>query len=173
MFARVPAPLEGAGQGGGSIQSRASSFVAQCPKDAFKDHIGASQDVAAPETQDAVAARFQPRGSRRVVVLLKRVLTTIDLDDEPALGAKEVDDIAADRSLTPKAIAIERASPQSRPQPDLSVAWALPERSCPFGMHRGRSLKVSRRLTPYPPPCPAPSRGAGTRTNTRSLLGDA
>jgi hypothetical protein len=47
--------------------------------------------------------------------ILFAVLSAIDLDDEPCLGAEEIDDVGSKRVLTPEAKSFELFTAQPRP----------------------------------------------------------
>jgi hypothetical protein len=66
-----------------------------------------------------------PRASARLTVI--GMLSAVDLDDELRLGAKEIDNVASERMLAAEAETFELFSPQTRPQPDLSIRRREPQ----------------------------------------------
>jgi hypothetical protein len=77
--------------------------------------FGIFEHVIVPESNDTIAARFEPAGSLVIPLLVRRVLATIDLDDELRGGAEEIDNVGADRLLSSKTKAIELSASQPHP----------------------------------------------------------
>jgi len=65
----------------------------------FKYSLCFSQYLMVPETQYTIASTFQIMLTLLVVLRLSLMLTTVQLDDQPAFGADEVDDIRANGFL--------------------------------------------------------------------------
>jgi hypothetical protein len=54
------------------------------------------------------------------------VLATIDFDDEAVLDRREIGDVRANRSLTPKLVARQSPIPQRHPQPMFGIGGVVP-----------------------------------------------
>jgi len=66
---------------------------------ALEHTVGIRERFIVPETKHAVAEALQARGTLRIVVSARRMLPTVELDDQLPLPAAEVDDVGADRDL--------------------------------------------------------------------------
>src|SRR5208282_1949655 len=84
-----------------------------------------------------------------------RVRGAVDLDDRSRLEAGEVGDEAAEDNLGSEPETRDLLAPEALPEAALGARRIAPERS------GARRQKVGHGATP--PPCPAPTRGAGTR----------
>ena len=82
---------------------RGSQF--QRRSDCLDYAFGIGKHLVAPESDDYIALFLEPGCPSTIVVLLKRVLAAVDLDDEAAIGGEEIHDIGAERTcrrnLTP------------------------------------------------------------------------
>jgi hypothetical protein len=61
------------------------------------------QNLLVPEAHNAAPMAGDLLGSRQIGLLLRRVLTAIDLNREPGRGTGEINDVPADRMLPAKA----------------------------------------------------------------------
>jgi hypothetical protein len=76
---------------------------AQSLHNGFDDGAGIAQDIVVPESDHPPPLAFQPRCSSRIGRTV-RMLTPIDFDHQPVLGAGEIDDVGADRLLPTKTV---------------------------------------------------------------------
>ncbi len=89
--------------------------LAKYGEDGFDDTVGISKDVAIPESDDLVPLTFKPCRAFCIAPNLPCVLAAIDLDDEFALGANEIDDVPSDGRLAAKEMPVELPAAQARP----------------------------------------------------------
>jgi hypothetical protein len=148
-----PSPLEGEG-GGGGIQPRA-----QLPPNILDDPIRLAQHIAVAITQHAVAFALQPVRARFLIGGVDIVVRAVDLDDQVRRQAREVDDIAADRNLSAKAVTGDLLAPQARPQPALGVGHVDAETARDYGRH------FSRCSIPPSPSLPLKGGGGGVTSS--------
>jgi len=80
-----------------------------------EDRLLLFEDIIVPETQDAEAHRLDRFCSRRVLRQPSRMLAPIQLDDQPAFEAGEIDDMAANGMLAPELAAHQAAIAQVMP----------------------------------------------------------
>src|SRR5207237_9404008 len=66
--------------------------------------LGVRQDVVVPEPEHPPALAFEPSGAAAIRVVVG-MLTAVCLDDHAMSGAREIDDVVADRVLRAKPIA--------------------------------------------------------------------
>ena len=80
----LPSPARGRGAGGEGSQAYSLQHA-----------IELLHDFVVPESQNAVTSLTQPGIALVVMFGLRRVLSAVHLDDEPALVTDEIDDVAA------------------------------------------------------------------------------
>ena len=97
------------------------------PANVFEDAIDIAHDVTVPVPNDPIAVRFEEAGALSVRLDLRRVLTAIQLDDQPRRVTDEVRDGAADHDLGVEAPSVELAPTQAGPQPGLRIRLPLPQ----------------------------------------------
>ena len=108
--------------GEGAERSEAGEGLgAERRKNRFEHAFGVGENVVVPEANDAPAVSGEPLGALLITGDVLTVLAAICFNDEPLLGASEVDDKGADRVLPPEAIAGESSRTQVSPQTDLGV----------------------------------------------------
>ena len=83
--------------------------------DRGKDVVGPSEHVIIPESHHSISATLEPFSACGVTFVIVAMLPAIHLDDEPRLGAKEIDNVRADGLLTTKAEPVDFLSAQTRP----------------------------------------------------------
>jgi hypothetical protein len=88
-----------------------------------------------PEAQDGKALDFEPVGAPSIVLSLVSVLATVDLDDQLALQADEVDDEWTQRLLATELVAQHLAPAQPGPQGPLGVGHVLAQLPGAFSVH--------------------------------------
>jgi len=122
------------------------------------------QDLVVPKPQNAIALALQELGSRGFPVRRTIVSATIHFDDQPGLVADKISNVAADRHLAAKPVALHLARAQYLPDPPLGLGHVVPQstsaRMCAVDrmlLHFWIGLAAAR-ITPSQPP---PSRGRG------------
>jgi hypothetical protein len=73
--------------------------VATMVSDHFKYAINISENIIVPESQDAVAVRFQCLGSLRICRCGRSMLATVNLDNKARAVTCEIDDVLLDPDL--------------------------------------------------------------------------
>jgi hypothetical protein len=73
--------------------------VAHGTLDHFKHTIDIAKHVVVPESQYAVAVRLESLSALGIRNCRRRVLTAVDLHDEPRTVTREVDDVLLDPNL--------------------------------------------------------------------------
>jgi hypothetical protein len=98
-------------------RGRGWGAVAESGRNHFHYPLDIPEHVVVPETQHAIAARFEVRGSSRIGIDASRfiVLSTIDLDHKPRPMAAEVSEVWSDRRLSPEMRAIHGEMAQMQP----------------------------------------------------------
>ena len=125
-WASFPAPLEGAGEGGGDGQSVV---------DSLQDFLGLSEHLVIPEPDDPIASLLEPLATLPVLCGLLQVLRAVQLHDQLSLQADEVYDVGAQRML-PAELAVEQLTPsQACPQGPLGIGHVLAQLLCFFSAH--------------------------------------
>jgi hypothetical protein len=98
--------------------------------DTFKNTAKVLQHIAVPEAQDTKALATQPCIAFRVVRgFIRRVLPTIDLDDEPRFEANEIDNVRTNGKLASKRQALKTMGAQPLPNFCLRLRHVLPKRA--------------------------------------------
>ncbi len=87
--------------------------------DHAQNALGIDQHIAVPEPNHRVAGCFEMAGTG--AINLGVMLAAIDLDDQPAVEAHEVDDVTVDRLLPPEFQPEQAAVAQRAPQPALGI----------------------------------------------------
>src|SRR3982751_3396488 len=95
------------------------------PNDRFDHGFPVFRQMTIPEAQDAKVLALEKRGTLCVIARAIEMLAAIQLDDQSALQAGEVCDIAADRHLAPKASAWNLATPQLLPKHAFGIRHCL------------------------------------------------
>jgi hypothetical protein len=80
----------------------------------LKNAVHIFQTVMIPESQDAIVVLSQPSVANSILLVV-RMLATIDLDNESRFPADEIDDVGADRLLANELAAFDRSGTQSIP----------------------------------------------------------
>jgi hypothetical protein len=125
----------------------------ECVLDRLDDAIEIIADIRVPESEGTKSRSPQDRVAHRVMInltLVVRVLATIDLHDQPALEAYEVEIKAEQRRLTTKMEAI-----------DTHLSKLLPEARLLRGQGFSQLTGAFRRGSRLPHPgrfaaCPSP-----------------
>jgi hypothetical protein len=129
------------------------------------------QDLVVPEAKHFPALAFQI-SVPSLVGKAPGVLGTVSFDDQLGANAKKVDDVGADRNLSPKLDAIQATVAQKTPEPQFAVgrrsthrsgAGALVRRDACVSLHRssiGGATLIRRAFDP--PPSPRGRRGSCT-----------
>ena len=79
--------------------------------DAIQHTFEISQHLVVPEAEDAVALQTEERFASSIGFTSRRVMSTIELDDHPQLGAAEVDDVWSEWMLPAELCAFELTIP--------------------------------------------------------------
>ena len=118
----------------------------------LKDRVGLDEQFAVRDPQQVEPVLLQHRGPRRIAsqALIFVVLTTVQLDDEPALDAGEVGEERTDGVLPAELGAGEATVTELRPEEMLGVGGGGAEVASPCG-------------SPHPSPLPQAGEGGGRR----------
>jgi hypothetical protein len=87
----------------------------------FQHTLRFLQDVAIPETENAVSSTLQIEGSSPVVGQLIDVLSSIGFNDSFGFEACKIDDIPIDYHLAPEFETLQATRPQVFPQCSFSL----------------------------------------------------
>jgi hypothetical protein len=141
----IPSPSKGEGKGEG-----ASSTFSLCScQDGSQYGIGVPEDVVVPEPEDAVSGISQISRPLRIGCSIDHMLGVIKLDDKSRLQAHKINDIAANRMLTPELETTELARSDVLPDQALGICRTPPQTA------------GERRRRPRPHPHPLPLAGEG------------
>jgi hypothetical protein len=105
--------------------------VEPAPNQLF-DFLGVFTQFVIPEPHDAKAVGFQPSRTSRIILDLKRVLTTIKLKNQSSLETDEVSKKRPERYLAAKLEMREAAIAKLAPEQAFLVGRALAELSRAF-----------------------------------------
>ena len=105
---------------GGERSEPGEGLGAERRENRFEHAFGVGEDVVVPEANDTPALAGEPFGPPFIGNVLG-MLAAVRFDDEPVLGAGEVNDEGADRMLSSEAIAAEASCAQVSPETDLGV----------------------------------------------------
>jgi hypothetical protein len=92
--------------------------------DHIQHRICPEQHIVIPESQHTIPSFIQPKRATPVVLNLLHMLTTIQLDNQPALEATEVNNKTLDTMLPAKPIA-KLPTAKAIPKPDLRIGSIL------------------------------------------------
>ena len=95
-------------------------------EDGFEHVVSAQENIVVPEANHAPSDGSHVRRPITIVLGLPCVLSTVELDDQPAFSANEVGKIGADLILTPKLAAAQAAVAQVEPKPCFGIALISP-----------------------------------------------
>ena len=82
-------------------------------------------DFVIPESKHMVPARLQVIRAALVAFELLDVLSTIELDGQPAFHAREVHDVRSNRQLAPELVPGQPAEPQVLPQEPFAIGRSI------------------------------------------------
>lgn len=102
----------------------------QSPDDFSQDAVDISQHVVIPEAHDDIAARRQVRGTLLVSLISRRVLPSVELDNEPRRLTTKIDDVIPDRRLPTEFQSVQTPVTQTKPQDSFCVGLLTPQTSC-------------------------------------------
>ena len=102
-----------------SVKAAVQVGAVQGLENGFDDRLGAGENVAIPEAQDAQAACSQEGVAGGVVGSLRHVLMAVELDDQCGLEADEVADVGAERALAAELVAVQLAAAEVAPEQAL------------------------------------------------------
>ncbi len=85
------------------------------------------QNLVVPEAHHTIPAAFEERCPQRVVLDAVGMLAAVELNDQSTFKATEVDNIRADRKLTPELLTAESPIPQAMPEATFSVCEVSPQ----------------------------------------------
>jgi hypothetical protein len=133
--------------------------------------LAIAQHFIVPKAKHLPALAFQI-GVPRLVARALGVLETVSLDDQLSANAKNVDNVGADRNLSPELESAKATIAQKTPEAKLGVgrrsahrssAGALVRRDTRIGLHRssnGGAALIRR----FAPPSPRGRRGASPQS---------
>src|SRR5688500_9657932 len=93
--------------------------MAAFAQDRFQNRVRVIEDIAVAEPQYAILLRLKPPRSFVVVLRAQFVRSTVKLDDQLHLRAKEIREVRTDRHLTAELDAVELAVAETLPQDAL------------------------------------------------------
>jgi hypothetical protein len=93
----------------------------------FEHALEIAEDLVVPEAKDPVALLGKKGRALRVGIALGRMLTTVELDDQPFLRAAEVDEEWTNRMLATELEAPETAITKTRPESTLALGLGAPQ----------------------------------------------
>jgi hypothetical protein len=148
---RVPSPLVGEGQGGGStIESRGSRR-----SDGFNHPVQVFQDVVIPESEHGITLGFEPSVPSLVTsyARLEIVSFAVEFDDQTRRVTDKISDVPPHRHLPAKSQSVHMVRLEITPQQRLGP------RHCPTKILCTRSLtffdnSMRHLVTPLPNPPP-------------------
>jgi len=86
---------------------------------------GIPQHLIVPEAEHAVACRLDDPAAGGIGVPIRRMVATVDLDDQPRFRAAEVRDVPSDRVLTAELDAAETPVAEEHPHSALGIRLRL------------------------------------------------
>ena len=157
-----------AGRGRIALAIRVRGSLRECSRDYFKNAGHITQHIVIPEPQNTVVVIDKPfvaNGISRVV----GVLAAIQLDNETAFAADQINCIRADRLLPDELVTVEATRPESIPESGFRFRGSSSQASSALGFDLIGSSHVE---TPPHPDCfairPLPARGE--RLAPRAIL---
>jgi hypothetical protein len=84
------------------------------------------QHVVVPISNQSEAKRFQLGRPLLVVSALRRMLPTVDLDDQPSFDTDEISDVTSKRILPPELESTQPPVAKAPPEPRFRVGLDLP-----------------------------------------------
>jgi hypothetical protein len=151
------APLAGRGRIASAIRVRGS--FRKRGGDHFKNPRRVEQDIVIPESQDAVVTFGKPFVADGVALAVG-MLTAVNLDDETAFSANEIDNIGTNRFLPNEFVAAQTARSQSIPQRAFGICRGPTQ--VPGAPCLCLSCTAQAETPPHPDCCairPLPARG--------------
>ena len=152
------APLAGRGRIALAIRVRGS--LSERGRNCFKNARHVAQHVVVPKPQDLVVVISKPFVTNCIARII-RMLSAIDLDNQTAFAANEIDNVGTDRVLPNKLISVQPARAQPEPERGFGVRGDLPKTS---GALSFDLISSSHAATPPHPDCfairPLPASGA-------------
>ena len=135
----------------------------QLAADDFENAFGVFENLVVPETDHAIAKTFDARRAGRID--LRRMLTAVELEDEPCGAAGEVGDMPTNQALTDELRTIELTGAQMKPEASLSVGTLTAQ------VARGSCQSLRQRRSPAPQPSPLRGEEVFVRHSSSSLRG--
>jgi hypothetical protein len=127
--------------------------------EAHQNAIDVLEHLIVPETHHPIAARRKPGIAHTVSIDVVTMLSTIDLNDELRVEAREVDDVMTNRYLSAKSKAFNLSLPNAMPERAFGIGHVTAQVSRITVWH---STKFAEHPVPATPPTlPSPSRGEG------------
>jgi hypothetical protein len=111
---------------GGERSEPGEGLGAERRENRFEHAFGVGEDVVVPEANDTPALAGEPFGPPFIGGILA-VLAAVRLNNQPVLGAGEVDDEPADRMLSSEPVAAEPSCAKVSPETNLGVRRCAPE----------------------------------------------
>lgn len=128
-------------------------FCPQCSPDGIRNAREVREYLGGREPQNAKSLRTKPSIPDCVArdVVVGGVLAAIDLDDQATLETNEVNDIAPDRVLAPKARSFDTSPSQLTPESTLGITHRSAQFAGAFVSHTESYRTASRRNIPTLP----------------------
>ena len=104
--------------------------VRQLEQDRFEYELRVFQRVAIPEADHSPASSVQMRSSASIRLNFGSMLSTVELDDEATLYAREIRDVRADRMLRSESVPSQASVANMKPQPKLRVGHGPSQHTC-------------------------------------------
>ncbi len=134
---RAPAPLVGAGRGGGSRRTQIAEFVNARPEfhqsqpDRLEHAVQITVHILIGEAQNVESLGSERGRARGVAVdlFVRRMSRPVDLDDHPRVKAGEVGDEASENDLAAEAEAGDLLPSEALPKPALGAGILCGQRA--------------------------------------------
>lgn len=152
--ANIPSPLRGRGwpASAGRVRGRRESLLNLRP-----DPVQIFENVVVPEADDSETLAFEK--GRSLGIPFRRMLASVNFDDEAERGTQEIYDVAVDLNLAPELDADVLTGAKNAPQLSLGVSRVPAQRLRPAGQ-----MMPPCHYAPSPRRCradPLPRRGEG------------
>ena len=153
-----------AGRGRIALAIRVRGSLSERARNRFKNARHVAKYVVVPKSQDTVVAISEPFIANGIARIF-RMLPAVDLDNQAAFTADEIDDVGTNRLLTNKFMTVKTARPQPTPKRILRFSRSAPQTSGALSFDlisssqsdahphpdcTGRCLRIAEAIRPLP-----------------------